>query len=68
MRGIIFPGDRTMERRLSVLLVEHDMPTVATLAERVYVLDAGRVIARGSFSEIVQDPEVIKAYLGEAWS
>lgn len=56
------------ERHLSVLLVEHDMSVVAALAERVYVLDAGRVIAQGSFSEVTRDPEVIRAYLGEAWS
>ena len=56
------------ERRLSVLLVEHDMPMVETLADRVYVLDAGRCIAQGSFAEITQNPEVVKAYLGEAWA
>ncbi|MBU6497266.1 MAG: ATP-binding cassette domain-containing protein [Rhodospirillales bacterium] len=55
------------ERHLSVLLVEHDMPTVAMLADRVYVLDAGRMIADGTFSEVVRNPEVIKAYLGDAW-
>ena len=56
------------ERRLSVLLVEHDMPTVAMLADRVHVLDAGRIIALGSFSEVVRNSDVVRAYLGEAWS
>jgi ABC-type branched-subunit amino acid transport system ATPase component len=55
------------DRRMSILLVEHDMPTVQALANRVYVLDAGRIIAHGSFEEIAHDPEVIRAYLGEAW-
>jgi branched-chain amino acid transport system ATP-binding protein len=56
------------ERRLSVLLVEHDMPMVETLADRVYVLDAGRCIAQGHFADIVRNPEVVRAYLGDAWS
>ena len=55
------------ERQLSVLLVEHDMPMVERLAERLYVLDAGRIIAQGSFAEVVRHPEVVRAYLGEAW-
>jgi ABC-type branched-subunit amino acid transport system ATPase component len=55
------------ERGLSVLLVEHDMPMVETLADRVYVLDAGRIIARGSFAEITQNKDVVRAYLGEGW-
>lgn len=56
------------ERQLSVLLVEHDMSMVEALADRVYVLDAGRCIAQGSFAEIGRDPEVVRAYLGESWT
>jgi len=48
-----------------VLFVEHDMALVGTVADRVTVLDAGRVIASGSFAEIQQDPAVRAAYLGE---
>jgi ABC-type branched-subunit amino acid transport system ATPase component len=55
------------DRRMSILLVEHDMPTVQSLAEWVYVLDAGRIIAEGPFAEVAHNPEVISAYLGEAW-
>jgi ABC-type branched-subunit amino acid transport system ATPase component len=47
-----------------VLVVEHDMALVGTVADRVTVLDAGRVIASGSFAEIQRDPAVRKAYLG----
>ncbi len=48
-----------------VLFVEHDMALVGTVADRVTVLDAGRVIASGSFAEIQQDAAVRAAYLGE---
>ena len=49
-----------------VLVVEHDMRLVADVADRVTVLDAGRVIASGSFGTIQRDPAVRAAYLGEA--
>lgn len=47
-----------------VLLIEHDMPTVRELCERVYVLDSGAVIAEGTFAEVAGDPRVVAAYLG----
>ena len=49
-----------------VLFVEHDMALVGTVADRVTVLDAGRVIASGSFAEIQKNSAVRAAYLGEA--
>src|SRR5947209_16992503 len=47
------------------ILVEHDMAVVMSIADYVLVLDFGRVIARGSPSEVQANPDVIKAYLGE---
>jgi branched-chain amino acid transport system ATP-binding protein len=49
---------------ISVVLVEHDMPFVMGLADRVTVLDFGRVIADGTPQDVQHDPEVHRAYLG----
>ena len=48
----------------SVLIIEHDMPLMLGLADRIYCLEAGRVIAEGSASEIRQDQAVVASYLG----
>ncbi len=49
----------------TIILVEHDMSVVMSLAERVLVLDFGRAITCGSPPEVQANPEVIRAYLGE---
>ena len=50
---------------LTILLIEHDMPLVMGVCERIYVLDHGTIIADGTPDQIRDNPEVIKAYLGE---
>lgn len=56
---------RIIEMGITVLLVEHDMPLVMGLAEKVIVLDRGQKIAEGSAAQIQRDKRVIAVYLGE---
>jgi len=49
----------------TVLLVEHNMGVVAELAERVIVMQAGRIIADGTYETVRHDPAVVTAYLGQ---
>jgi len=53
-------------RRIPIVMVEHDMGVVMDIADRIIVLDAGKKIAEGSPEEVKVNPDVIKAYLGEA--
>ena len=53
------------ERKISVLIVEHDMPLVMQVCDRVLVVNQGKPIALGTPEEIRSDPAVIDAYLGE---
>jgi branched-chain amino acid transport system ATP-binding protein len=53
------------ESGLSILLVEHNMGLVRRLCDHVIVLDAGQVITEGTPDEVLRDPRVLLAYLGE---
>ncbi len=50
---------------ISIFIIEHDMSLVMSISDTVYVMDYGKLIARGKPAEIRNDPAVIKAYLGE---
>jgi len=51
---------------LSILLIEHDMGMVMSLSDRIYVMEYGSRIAHGRPDEIINNPQVIRAYLGES--
>ena len=50
---------------MTILLIEHDMKLVSGICERLTVLNFGQVLAQGKTADVLNDPEVIKAYLGE---
>ncbi len=50
---------------MTILLIEHDMKLVSGICERLTVLNFGQVLAQGKTQEVLNDPQVIKAYLGE---
>lgn len=50
---------------ISIFLIEHDMSLVMSLSERIYVMDYGKLIATGTPQEVKNNPDVIRAYLGE---
>ena len=50
---------------MTILLIEHDMKLVSGICEKLTVLNFGEVLTEGKTSDVLNDPEVIKAYLGE---
>jgi branched-chain amino acid transport system ATP-binding protein len=61
-----FIVDLNEEWGMTVLMIEHDMGVVMDISNRVVVLDFGRKIAEGTPDEVMADPHVRRAYLGEA--
>ena len=49
---------------VTVLIVEHDMNMVMSIADKIYVINSGMNLAEGSSTEIANNPVVIEAYLG----
>ena len=53
------------EYQVTILLIEHDMKLVQGICEYLYVLNFGRLLAEGTPDKVLNDPAVIKAYLGD---
>lgn len=60
------PVIKDIQRELgaSVLVIEHDMPLIMSISDRVYCLDLGRIICEGTPAAVRTDPAVVAAYLG----
>jgi len=52
----------------TILMVEHNLKVVATLADRITVLQRGAILAEGPYAEVSQDPQVLEAYMGSAYA
>jgi len=58
---------RLAARGTTVVIIEHTMPAMVRLADRLVVLDHGAVLAEGAPEAITRNPDVIDAYLGKRW-
>jgi branched-chain amino acid transport system ATP-binding protein len=61
----IFAALGTLPEGIAVLFIEHDMDVVFRFAERITVMNAGRILREGTPDEIADDPQVREVYLGE---
>jgi branched-chain amino acid transport system ATP-binding protein len=48
----------------TLVVIEHDIPMITSIADRMFCLDLGRVVAQGTPAEVLDDPMVVAAYLG----
>jgi branched-chain amino acid transport system ATP-binding protein len=65
LREIILGAVRALrERGKTFIVIEHDMELVRSVCERIIVMDAGEIVAQGTFDEVASDPLVVEAYLG----
>jgi branched-chain amino acid transport system ATP-binding protein len=55
---------RLRDEGVTIVFIEHVMPVVRDLADRVLVMDYGKVLTEGRYAEVTQDQRVIEAYLG----
>ena len=65
LRQIMLDAIRTLrDAGTTFLIIEHDMELAQDICDRIIVMDAGKIVAQGSFDEISHDPHVMEAYLG----
>jgi ABC-type branched-subunit amino acid transport system ATPase component len=67
LRQIIALLRRVRARGVTLVVVEHVMEAVMQLSDRVVVLNSGKKLAEGTPRQIVADPRVVQAYLGERY-
>ena len=65
MQAVAFIRRLRDEHHLTVFWIEHVMGAIMQAAEKVIVLDQGRPLMEGTPEEVVNDPRVIQAYLGD---
>ena len=70
MAGLALSGSSASERiqrelDATFVVVEHDLPLIMSISDRIYCMEAGAVIAQGSPHAVRNDPQVIAAYLGD---
>jgi branched-chain amino acid transport system ATP-binding protein len=59
-------GRLRSQKGYAIVLIEHDMPVIKSVCDRVMALDHGERITEGSYDEVASNPQVIEAYLGKA--
>ncbi len=63
--AIPFVRSLNTERKISILMVEHNLRAIMGICRRILVLNFGQLIFDGTPEEAVENPEVVKAYLGD---